>query len=357
LSIYIIFGFYIFSDIGGSLRIPAHFSGIFSFKPSYNRLSNQGTTSYKPVHIAVQPVMGPMATCSADLQLFCEATFGHRAIDVMPLKYQKCNDVRNSIVFGYCKIYPFIQVSPACHRAVIETIDKLKNEGQAIVEYEIPKSFDRLVYAFYEIMSADGWQFYFDKLEGEKREKNLQKLLKYAAMPNWIKTIVSWIASLVLKDKRASSIIKGISRKDVYQIHKVQIEIDSIIEEFSRSFEESGVDILIMPVHVLPATPNGSFGDIHFCAAHTFMWNLLNQPIGVMPVTKFDLIKDKIDGIWPRRFKFSDIFKNNFLDCAAQHWYNPDKISELPIGIQIIGKSNEDEKVLQAMSIIEKLMK
>ena len=345
-----------FSDIGGSLRIPAHFSGIFSFKPSYNRLSNQGTTSYKPVHIAVEPVMGPMATCSADLRLFCEATFGHRAIDVMPLKYQNVKNI-NPIIFGYCNIYPFMQVSPACHRAVIETIDKLNADGQTVIEYEFPRSFDRLASAFYEIMSADGWRFYFDKLEGETREKNLQNLLKYAALPNWIKTIVGWIAGLALKDKRASSIIKGISRKDVYQIHKIQVEIDEIIKEFSRSIEASGIDILIMPVHVLPATPNGSFGDIHFCAAHTFMWNLLNQPIGVMPVSKFDSIKDTIPGSWPRAFKFSDIFKTDLLDRAAQHWYNPKGIPELPLGIQVIGKSNEDERVLHAMSTIEKLLK
>lgn len=301
--------------------------------------------------------MGPMATCSADLRLFCESTFGHRAIDVMPLKYQNFKDDNDPIVFGVCKIYPFMQVSPACHRAVTETIEKLKNDGQTVIEYEFPKSFNRLTSAFYEIMSADGWQFYFDKLVGEKREKNLQKLLKYASMPNWIKIIVGWIAGIVLKDNRASSIIKSISRKDVYQIHKIQVEIDDIIDEFARSIETSGIDMLIMPVHVLPATPNGSFGDIHFCAAHTFMWNLLNQPIGVMPVSKFDLTKDKIVGTWPRKFKFSDIFKNDLLDRAAQHWYNPNDIPELPIGIQIIGKSNEDEKVLHAMSIIEELMK
>ena len=300
--------------------------------------------------------MGPMATCSADLRLFCDASFGHRAHDVMPLKYQSISE-NSAIAFGYCKKYPFMQVSPACHRAVTETVEKLKAKGQTVIEYEFPASFDRLTSAFYEIMSADGWLFYFDKLVGEKRENNLKKLLKYASMPNWIKTIVGWVAGIVLRDKRASSIIKGISRKDVYQIHKIQVEIDYIINEYTKSIEATGIDMLIMPVHVLPSTPNGSFGDIHFCAAHTFMWNLLNQPIGVMPVSKFDLSKDIIKGVWPRAFKFSDLFKKDLLDRAAQHWYNPKEIPELPLGIQIIGKSNEDEKVLHAMMIIEELLK
>lgn len=342
------------SDIGGSLRIPAHFSGIYSFKPSYRRLSNIGTTSYKPVHIAVEPVMGPMATCVSDLELFCRATLGHCAPDVMPLAYRASED-KPAPVFAYAKSYPFMDVSPFCKRAVSETIDKLKANGHTVIEYEFPESFGRLASAFYEIMSADGWKFYFNKLKGETREKNLRKLLNYASMPNWIKKIVGWAASIILKDKRAVSIIKSISVKNVYQIHEIQIEIDSIVREYVESIDKLGIDILIMPVHVLPATPNGSFGDIHFCAAHTFMWNLLNQPIGVMPVTSFDSSKDLIQGSWPRKFQFGDIFSGELLDRAAQHWYNPQEIENLPAGIQVIGKSNDDENVIKAMKLIEKL--
>ena len=168
---------FIISDIGGSLRIPAHFSGIYSFKPSHKRLSNTGTTSYKPVHIAVEPVMGPMATCVSDLELFCQATLGHCAPDVIPLPYRK-SEKDPPLVFAYAKSYPFMDVSPLCQRAVSETIETLKANGHTVIEYEFPKTFERLTTAFYEIMSADGWKFYFEKLKGETREKNLRKLLK-----------------------------------------------------------------------------------------------------------------------------------------------------------------------------------
>ena len=319
-------------------------------------MSNLGSTSYKPVHIAVEPVMGPMATCVEDLKLFCDSTFGHIAPDVIPLKYQK-SDRKKHFTFGYSKKYPFMQVSPVCDRAVIETVDKLKYSDQKVIEFEFPSSFDRLATAFYEIMSADGWQFYFEKLKNEKRENNLRKLLSYASLPNWIKRITSWFAGLILKDSRAAEIIKAISKKDVYQIHKIQVEIDQINKDFIKAIEALEIDVLIMPVHVLPATPNGSFGDIHFSAAHTFMWNLLNQPIGVMPVAKFDSSKDVIEGIWPRKFKFSDVFSSDLLDRVLQNWYNIKGIENLPVGIQIIGKSNEDEKVIDAMFLIETILK
>ena len=85
--------------------------------------------------------------------------------------------------------------------------------------------------------------------------------------------------------------------KNVYQIHEIQIEIDSIVKEYVESIDKLGIDILIMPVHRFTSHPNGSFSATFiFCAAHTFMWNLLNQPIGVMPVTSFDSSKDLIQG-------------------------------------------------------------
>lgn len=294
-----------------------------------------------------------MATCVDDIKLFCEALFGHNAYDVFPLKYRKIDESKK-IIFGYTKRYPFMHVSPICNRAVMETVDKLRASGQSVVEYELPASFDRLATAFYDLMSSDDYKFYFDKLRNEEREPILRKLLAYASMPSWIKYITAWIAGLVLKDKRAVGIIKAICKKDAYQLHKIQMEIEQINSEFSKSIEDSGIDVLIMPVHVLPATPNGSFGDIHFCAAHTFMWNLLNLPIGAMPAVNFDSSKDIIKGNWPRKFKFSDVFDNNLLEKASQNWYNPERIANIPAGIQIIGKCNQDETVIEAMSLIEK---
>lgn len=301
--------------------------------------------------------MGPMATCVLDLKFFCETLFGIVSPDTFPLKYQKVQSDIGKISFAYCESYPFIDVSPVCNRAVAETIERLKINGHKVVQYKFPKSFEKLTILFYQIMSADGWKFYFEKLEGEKREENLKKLLYYASFPNWIKKTVSWLAGLILKDSRAVDIIKSISEKNVYQMHKIQAEIDIINSEFRKSIESQGIDMLIMPVHVLPATTLGSFGDIHFCAAHTFMWNLLNQPIGVMPVCFFDKSKDIIPDYWPRKFKFTDIFSQSLLDKASQHWYNPDEIVGLPAGIQVIGRSNEDEKVIEAMLLIEKLLK
>lgn len=345
-----------YSDIGGSLRIPAHFSGIYSLKPSYFRLSHLGTTSYKPVNHEICPLSGPMAQNVADLVYFCRYSFGHAALDVVPLGFRDSLllDQKRRIRFGYATHDPFMPVSPACNRAVHETVSALKKAGFEVVEFSYPPSFTRLMPLFYELMSADDFGFYFDKLKSEKREPIFRNLLRYAALPNWLKYIISRPLSWFMKDPMAISLLRAISSKSSFEVLQSRLEVKEIVKEFQDFFAASGFDVILSPCHVLPATPNGSFGNVHFCAAYTFAWNFANQPIGVLPVTRFSSQLDRVEGEWPRAFDFPVLFSETLLQRAAQHYY-ASCTDGLPIGIQVIGRSNEDELVLAAMTLIDQV--
>lgn len=69
------------SDLGGSLRIPAHFCGVYAHKPSLDLLPTRGHTppglpvlSVVPQHDL--PVIGPMARSAADLMLALDVLAG-----------------------------------------------------------------------------------------------------------------------------------------------------------------------------------------------------------------------------------------------------------------------------------------
>jgi len=63
------------SDIAGSLRVPAHFTGVFSHKPTFGLLSSRGHTPPRTLPLDYTrdlSVIGPMARTAADLELLLE---------------------------------------------------------------------------------------------------------------------------------------------------------------------------------------------------------------------------------------------------------------------------------------------
>jgi amidase len=90
------------SDIGGSIRVPAAFNGVYGHKPSYNLIPTRGHAppgvDGAPVPIAV---VGPMARSAADLQLALDVLAGPDAdeavgyrLDLPTARHARLGDYR-----------------------------------------------------------------------------------------------------------------------------------------------------------------------------------------------------------------------------------------------------------------------
>jgi len=66
------------SDIGGSIRVPAHFCGVYGHKPSYGLVSVEGHIPPPPGHVSEPElaVAGPLARSAADLELLFDVLLG-----------------------------------------------------------------------------------------------------------------------------------------------------------------------------------------------------------------------------------------------------------------------------------------
>ena len=83
------------SDIGGSLRVPASFCGVYSHKPTWGLVSQVGHVPPRPGHVAERDlnVVGPMARSARDLRLLLSvleagavSSKGHAPVELKGLR-------------------------------------------------------------------------------------------------------------------------------------------------------------------------------------------------------------------------------------------------------------------------------
>ena len=74
-------GLEIGSDIGGSIRVPAHFCGVFGHKPTWGLCPGRGQSLVKTAAMTDIAVIGPLARAARDLRLALDALAGPDPID------------------------------------------------------------------------------------------------------------------------------------------------------------------------------------------------------------------------------------------------------------------------------------
>ncbi|AYL37310.1 amidase [Streptomyces fungicidicus] len=132
------------SDIGGSLRTPAHFCGVYAHKPTLRLVANRGmvppATPALPVDLDLA-VVGPMARTARDLTLLLDVMAGPdpltlgvaHALTLPPARHQRLSDFRVLVLDEH----PFIPTGSAV-RAGVDRVAGALVDGGARVERHSP---------------------------------------------------------------------------------------------------------------------------------------------------------------------------------------------------------------------------
>lgn len=136
------------SDIGGSIRVPAHFCGVYGHKPTLNVVSREGHVpplpGSPPQGPTDLPVAGPMARSAADLKTALEVLGGPTAEDAVayrwslpPARGTRLADYRIGFVLddAHCRL------SSDVAKVLAETVEQFRKAG-ARLEEGWPKGVD-----------------------------------------------------------------------------------------------------------------------------------------------------------------------------------------------------------------------
>ncbi len=123
------------SDIGGSIRTPCHFCGIYGLKPTLNVVPLEGHIPPPPGVVltgADLPVAGPLARSAQDLRLELEIIAGPTAPEAQAYTYRllpprgaRLKDYR----LGYVLDDPFCPVAPEVKEVLTGAVDALRKHG------------------------------------------------------------------------------------------------------------------------------------------------------------------------------------------------------------------------------------
>lgn len=135
--------FEIGTDLSGSIRIPAHFCGVFGFKPTENRVSLHGLIPGLPPQrsVRIMSCIGPLARTVDDLARLYEIIDGpdNRDTDVRPMLLESVPELKlNGLRVAFAPTFPGVPVAADIRHAIEALAQQISDAGAVVEESSLP---------------------------------------------------------------------------------------------------------------------------------------------------------------------------------------------------------------------------
>ncbi|KAH9962257.1 amidase signature enzyme [Russula dissimulans] len=305
------------TDVAGSVRIPAHYCGVYTIKPSSHRFPKSGGST---------SVVG---------QEGVPATFWRAVVGMKPWEYDPS-----------CAPMPWRTVNlPKKMRRALKTVTSLLEEdGHEIIIIDPPSPLRALQIG--SQLMANGYVADCSPIRWcESNGPGVTAGLFALRLPRFLIRLYAWFHRHILRDATYASLVQGWHVKDSQEYYTLVGQREYYRAEW---FDYWQLDFVLTVPNALPAIRHGDGRRLWKACGYTFLFNILDYSAGVMPITRVDCALDKPAVPFTLR---------NKIERDAYLSYDADDMHGLPVGVQIVGRRLEEEKVLEGMKLIEGLLK
>lgn len=313
------------TDIGGSIRIPSNFNGIFGLRPSHGRVPYQKIMNSNNGQPIMPSVIGPMAQHLEDIE-YCmknliatEPWFSDSK--VVPIPYRDVDVSGKKLTFGVMKTDGLITPHPPVKRAIDETIKAIEAAGHQVIEWE-PQDHAIIDKTTGDIFRADGHKELFDMaaLSGEPVTVCHGKRFEPATInEHW---------------QHAD---------DKYAIQKKYFDYWN--DTKNRTYNGKPVDAWIAPAWESASIAPYFEQDV---STYTVTLNLLDCSVVITPVLHVDKSID---------LPYTDFKPLSKDDEMINDSYNPEYFHGAPVCVQVITRRLEDEKAIAMAYVVRDCLK
>ena len=271
------------SDLGGSIRLPAHFCGVHGFKPTSGLLPDGGIQFGLPGMKAIANVPGFIGRSIEDLALAMNV--GQLGSIESERRYRsRKGEELEGVRIGVCEADGFFPVSPAIRRVVQEAANHLRSRGAELVELPLP-SLERLMTIVFGVLAADGGAAVRRQLVGSKVDERLTSMLWLSMMPG----IVRRVAANTLRRRNnphKALLVESARKRTTDEYWQLSLELDRYRCQFVDVSREEKLELMLLPPAALPAFPHGNANELVTAAAYSMFANVLDFPAGVVAASR-----------------------------------------------------------------------
>ena len=160
------------SDSGGSVRVPAHFTGTCSLKPTPGRVPGRGHLPPCVGPFAILGAIGPMARTIGDVEMMFRALAGQDVTDPVsppvPLRRDTLDELRQQKI-GYFEDDGLVPVTVETRAAVQSAAETLREAGFRVEPFR-PRTLEQLRKLWWTFFVQCGAMFYEPAIRGKREQ-------------------------------------------------------------------------------------------------------------------------------------------------------------------------------------------
>jgi fatty acid amide hydrolase len=312
------------SDIGGSVRLPAHACGLNAFKPTSGKVPLGGHISFFPRQEALMCQPGPIGRSMADLKLAMRVLTGEMFPPQEPLSFRVGFYIDNGVV----------RPSPSIRRAVSSAAHALEEQGIVVEEWQ-PPNVELMWSVYIAFLLADGLRSVHESCRGSRLSTNIRQILLFASFPKNGLPIVSSLLRFAGLRAAARNLKYCAEDYDRLAVRRLLL-----CREFMEAMDKAQIDAILCPVFHVPALRHRVSPFINEGLSYTSIYNFLGMPAGVVAATR---VTQGVESDRSRGFGLVERAARRVEDASVG----------LPVGVQIVARPWREDIAMCVMSILE----